>query len=223
MLLVVVAGGVGLAYRQGLAPGMLLPPVDLAVANAWFIDWRLAALKHDPEQCRRTLMTPQIVAQAVPDNPLRNGCGWVNGVRVSAAGGVRAAFNPLTCEAAAALAMWLEHDVQPLAREILGQRVASIRSLGGYSCRNIVGNRLLKGWRSEHATANATDIAGFTLADGRHISVRNHWRGHGAEARFLKAVHARACRYFRAVLGPDYNAAHRDHFHLDRGPFSRCK
>jgi hypothetical protein len=25
------------------------------------------------------------------------------------------------------------------------------------------------------------------------------------------------------VLGPEYNAAHHDHFHLDRGPLMRCK
>jgi hypothetical protein len=89
--------------------------------------------------------------------------------------------------------------------------------------RNIIGNALWKQWRSQHATANAVDIGAFTLADGRRIAVARHWQGDGPEARFLKAAHGRACRYFRVVLGPEYNAAHRDHFHLDRGPFSRCK
>jgi hypothetical protein len=113
--------------------------------------------------------------------------------------------------------------VQPLAHEHLGQRVTSVQSLGSFSCRNIVGNAMLRKVRSQHATANAADIAGFHLASGRFVSVRSHWKGEGAEQRFLRAVHARACRYFRAVLGPDYNAAHRDHFHLDRGPWSRCR
>ena len=225
LLALTAVGSIGLAYRQGLMPAVinLLLPVDLAAPNAWLIDWRLAALRHDRAQCRRTLRSPHVVARAVPDNPPRKGCGWVNGVHVVSAGGIRASFYPLTCEATAALAMWLEHEVQPLARELLGQRVTSIRSLGGYSCRNIVGNRLWKSWRSQHATANAVDITGFTLADGRQIGVRKHWRGDGAEARFLKAAQRRACRYFRAVLGPEYNAAHRDHLHLDRGRYRYCR
>lgn len=36
-----------------------------------------------------------------------------------------------------------------------------------------------------------------------------------AEATFLRAVHAEACGVFKTVLGPDADAAHRDHFHLD--------
>ena len=27
----------------------------------------------------------------------------------------------------------------------------------------------------------------------------------------------------RVAVGPAYNAAHGDHFHFDRGPFSRCR
>jgi hypothetical protein len=225
MLLALVLGGVAFVFRQGLLPAALnpLPAVDLGQPNAWLIDWRLAALKYNPELCRRVLSPPHIEAQPIPDNPLQNGCGWTNSVRMSEAGGVRAGFDKLTCESAAALALWLEHDVQQLAQEILGQRVASVQSFGTYSCRNIVGNPLWKDWRSEHATANAVDIGGFTLADGRQISVRSRWQGDSAEARFLKAAHGRACRYFRVVLGPEYNAAHHDHFHLDRGPLMRCK
>jgi hypothetical protein len=220
-----VAGSVAFAFRHGVVPAALnpLPRLDLALPNPWLVDWRLAALKYNRSQCRNTLVSPFIEAQPIADNPLHKGCGWTNAVRVSSVGDTHAAFDRLTCEAAAALALWLQHDVQPLAREILGQRVTSIRSFGSYACRNIIGSALLKNWRSEHATANALDIGGFTLADGRHISVLNHWRGDGPEARFLKAVHARACRYYRVVLGPDHNAAHRDHFHFDRGVLWRCR
>lgn len=35
------------------------------------------------------------------------------------------------------------------------------------------------------------------------------------EAAFLRRVHAGACGIFGTVLGPDANAAHRDHFHFD--------
>jgi hypothetical protein len=218
--------GVGLAglLRQGLVPAALnpLPALDLGQADPWFIDWRLAALRYDAPLCRRLLAQPQISAEPIADNPPKQGCGWTNAVRMTSAGGVHAAFDKATCEAAAGLALWLNHDVQTIAQEIFGQRVVAIQSFGSYACRNIIGNPFWKDIRSEHATANALDIGGFTLAGGRQISVLQHWKGTGPEARFLRAVHARACRYFHVVLGPDYNAAHHNHFHLDRGLFWRC-
>jgi hypothetical protein len=219
------AAGLALAFRQGLVPPLLnpLPVIDLAEGRPWLADWRLAAIKHHASVCARTLKGPQIEALQIADGLVHDGCGWSNAVRLTSAGGVHAAFDRLTCETAVALALWLEHEVQPLAAEAFGQRVAAVRSLGSYACRNIRGSPRWPHRRSEHATANAVDIAGFTLADGRAVSVRRHWRNEGAEGRFLREAHARACPYFRAALGPGYNAAHRDHFHLDRGPFSRCR
>ncbi|WP_158007467.1 extensin family protein [Methyloceanibacter stevinii] len=32
---------------------------------------------------------------------------------------------------------------------------------------------------------------------------------------FLRTIHGDACKVFWTVLGPEANAAHRDHFHLD--------
>ena len=50
------------------------------------------------------------------------------------------ALEQLTCEAAAALALWVEHEVQPLAVSTFGSRVAGIEDMGTYSCRNMIGN-----------------------------------------------------------------------------------
>jgi hypothetical protein len=225
VLFVVIAAGTAMAFRQGLIMPAVnpLPLVDLAQPSQWLIDWRLAGIKNYPDVCARTLKAPHIEAQPIADGPMKDGCGWSNSVRVASAGGVRAGFDKLTCETAVALALWLEYEVQPLARDMFGQPVRSLHSLGSYACRNIVGNRLWSNVRSQHATANAADIAGFTLADGRSISVKAKWREESNEGRFLRAVHRRACPYFRVALGPGYNAAHHDHFHLDRGPLSRCK
>jgi hypothetical protein len=225
LLLALLVGGLTVLFRQGLVPSWLspLPALDLGSANQWLVDWRLAEVKSNPALCRRVLKAPHIEAQPISDSPLKEGCGWINAVRLTTAGGVKAGYDKVTCEAAAALALWLEYDVQPVAQEMLGQKVVSIQSFGSYSCRNIIGNSTWKNWRSEHAAANAVDIGAFQLADGRRISVAQHWKGDGVEARFLRAVHGRACRYFRVAIGPDYNEAHRDHFHLDRGMLSRCK
>src|SRR5262245_8094278 len=223
-LLLLIVFGVSFLFRQGMIPAALnpLPALDLGQADPWFVDWRLSAVRRDPGLCRRLLAQPQISAEPIPDNPPKDGCGWTNSVRMTAAGGVHAAFDKATCEAAAALALWLTHGVPPLAQDMFGQRVTSIQTFGSYACRNIIGNPFWKDIRSEHATANALDISSFTLANGRQISVAQHWKGAGVEGRFLRAAHARACRYFHVVLGPEFNAAHHNHFHLDRGLFWRC-
>jgi hypothetical protein len=109
--------------------------------------------------------------------------------------------------------------VQPAAAELLGSRVARIETFGSYACRRLY-SRTSGQW-SEHARANAIDIAGFRLADGRRITVARDWTD-GAQGAFLHRVRDGGCRLFATTLSPDYNAAHRDHLHLDqaaRGAF----
>jgi hypothetical protein len=101
-----------------------------------------------------------------------------------------------------------------------GSTVSRVQHVGTYNCRNVYHRE--QGRRSQHATANAIDIAGFTLANGREVRLLRDWKAEGAPGAFLREVRDGACRYFGAVLGPDYNAAHRDHFHLDKGLWSRC-
>ncbi|MBO0741878.1 MAG: extensin family protein [Hyphomicrobiaceae bacterium] len=53
-------------------------------------------------------------------------------------------------------------------------------------------------------------------ADGNAIPAAGHEvQAKTAEARFLRRLHKSACDVFGTVLGPEANAAHRDHFHLD--------
>jgi hypothetical protein len=92
--------------------------------------------------------------------------------------------------------------------------VAAVEHLGTYSCRRVNGGA--EGDWSEHATANAIDMASFRLADGRRVSVLADWTGGGADAAFLREVRDGACRLFATVLSPDYNEAHRDHLQLDQ-------
>lgn len=108
-----------------------------------------------------------------------------------------------------------------IAERLLGARVARLNHCGSYACRNVANSE--NGRRSQHATANALDVAGFRLADGREVSVVRHWAEDGAKGRLLAEVHEAACSRFAAVLGPGYNAAHADHFHLDMGAFGLCR
>jgi hypothetical protein len=208
------------AVPQRFSP---LPAITLEERPSWFIDFRLAALRRDPATCRIVLHEPYIAATPVPDNSIENGCGWENAVRIKAVGGADLGLGALTCEAATALALWVNYEVQPLAVAMFGTRVSSIGDMGTYACRNIVGNRKWAHMRSQHALANAVDISSFRFEDGRQISVAKDWKRRGREARFLHRVHARACHYFRVALSPDYNQAHWNHFHFDRGIFTRCE
>ena len=68
---------------------------------------------------------------------------------------------------------------------------------------------------SEHGYANALDISRFTLASGEVVTVKGGWYGTARERAFLRDIHDGACTMFTTVLGPEYNAEHRDHFHMD--------
>ncbi|RLU14198.1 extensin, partial [Pseudomonas prosekii] len=104
---------------------------------------------------------------------------------------------------------------------VYGQAVTRVDHLGSFACRNMYNRE--NGARSQHASANALDIAGFRLADGRSVNVLKDWPKDNKDAQFLRQVRDGACEMFSVVLSPDYNAAHRNHFHVDVGGWSVCR
>jgi len=224
LVVLLTAATVG-AFWFGLVPQRFSPfaPVSLERPSQWFLDPKLAALRNDPTLCQSVLKAPHIDAVSVPDNPIKKGCGWTNSVKFGNAGGARLGVEPVTCELAAALTLWIEHEVQPVAIAAFGKRVAAIEDMGTYDCRNIIGSSMWKDVKSQHARANALDLAGFTLEDGRKISILRDWPGKGPESKFLRDIKSRSCGYFRVSLGPDFNAPHKNHFHFDRGPMWTCR
>jgi hypothetical protein len=119
----------------------------------------------------------------------------------------------LACPMVSALDHWMTDAVQPAAQRWFGQPVAEIRQISAYSCRSMKGERGAP--ISEHAFGNALDIAAFTLADGRKVTVREGWHGVPEEQGFLHDVQAAACRQFSTVLAPGSNVFHYDHIHVD--------
>jgi extensin-like protein len=119
----------------------------------------------------------------------------------------------LACPMVSSLDQWVSGSVQPAAMRWFGQPVIEIRQISAYSCRGMNGNPRAR--ISEHAFGNALDIAAFTLADGRKVTVKDGWRGHPEERGFLRDVHAAACQQFSTVLGPGSNIYHYDHLHVD--------
>jgi len=119
----------------------------------------------------------------------------------------------LACPIVSALDHWLAESVQPAAMRWFGARVVEIRQISAYSCRGMNGNP--HAHISEHAFGNALDIAAFTLADGRRITVKDGWHGLPEEQGFLRDVQGAACQQFTTVLAPGSNQYHYDHIHVD--------
>lgn len=196
-------------------------PLDVAHAPNLLTRFKLARLSGDEQQCRAVLASTGMAYQHIDDEQTGPDCGFSNAVRVErTASDVAPAF-ALSCRTAVSLALWERHGLQPAALRHFGQPVARIQHFGSYACRNVYGRPAAT--RSRHATAEAWDVAGFTLGDGQRIRIARDWDGDPATAAFLREARDAACRYFDAVLSPDYNAAHHDHLHLDRGPYRLCR
>jgi len=188
--------------------------------------WKLQRLQGNPAQCLALLETAG--AQALQHTPLKDytpvaGCPLSNVVRVQRTSiGFNAPFT-LTCPVTASWLMFERQRLQPLAEQHLGSPLARIEHFGTFACRNIYHRENAR--RSEHASAAAFDVAGFTTRSGVQVSVLRDWNNEKAanKSQFLHEAHAAACDYFGTVLGPDYNAPHANHFHLDNRNFGFCR
>jgi hypothetical protein len=176
------------------------------------------ALDRDPAQCRAALERMEVRATVLPPRTGPAGCGYPWAVRRATVPSGHPPWLPeppaTSCAVAAALTQW-EHEVlQPAARRHLGEPVTAIRHFGSYGCRPI--NNRPGAPPSEHGRANAIDIAGFQLASGRMVTVKDGWNGRRNDQAFLRELRTGACRSFGTVLSPDYDAAHADHLHFDQ-------
>lgn len=180
------------SHRQPAEPARLPPAVCLA---------RLDELGVKYEKSR------------APEGP----CPVNDPVRVSATGLAWSRPALLSCDLALKIEQFSREAVAPAAQQYFHTTVRHIDHLGAYSCRGRPGGE----W-SEHSKGNAFDIAGFTLANGMVIRVEKDWNGSGPRRNFIRAVAHDACKIFSVVLTPDTNSNHRNHIHLDIGPWKKC-
>ena len=223
LLVALAAGALALRREWVYVPSEWLPwkPLDIAAPPGFWTRHKLAKLSTDPEGCRRVLATTGMEYEPLTDRVTGENCGFTDAVLLRRIPVEVGEEFSLTCRAAVSLAMWERHVLQPAARSHFDQAVLRVEHFGSYSCRNVYGRP--NATRSRHATAEAWDVAGFVLADGRRIRVARDWKTTAPEAAFLRAARDGACRFFDGVLSPDYNAAHHDHLHLDRGPYRMCR
>lgn len=224
-LLMLVVMGVGvLLYADRYAPPQDLPwkPLSPAHPVGFATRAKLLRTQTDLDSCLDALGRGGVAIQRVADRTDPPRCPIAGAVLIS--GGVaplRPAGAVLTCKLALPYAIWMRQQVQPAAEQLLGARVVGVDHYGSYACRNRYG--LADTRLSEHATANALDVAGFRLSDGRTVSVLRDFRDPGPAGQFLRRVRDEGCSLFNTTLSPDYNAAHANHFHFDMGGALICR
>ncbi len=220
-ILVIVAFGLLLnAIERAPQNWKTLGHVRLNERPAPWANWQLNILAFAPKTCLSALTRANIAYQPIAYQIPKDGCGIDNGVMVRK---LTARFSsPIesTCALTAALAWW-EESLDKDAVATMGAHIARVDHVGTFACRNVNGAQ--EGPRSTHASANAIDVTGFRFANGKTATVLRDWGKPTEAGRFLALAHADACRFFNAVLSPDYNALHHDHFHLDLGFWRACR
>ncbi len=180
------------------------------------------------EACMQVLREAGVQVERAGDRDDGGFCVVRGAVRITGGAVTPLAPGGLTmqCPLAVRYVIWDRQVLQPAAEDLFGSRAARVETYGAYACRRIYGSTDVASRPSEHARANALDVAAVRLEDGRTVSVAGDWSGEGPAgargATFLRRIRDGGCRVFATVLTPDYNAAHRDHLHLDGAPRGLC-
>jgi hypothetical protein len=195
-------------------------PLNLAAPPNAFTRPKRWWLQLYPEACFAAFEVSAIPIAHVPDRPSDIDCEIQDSEHLPSAIRIAPRDPIVTCPVSAAWTLFDQNTLQPVAKQTFGAGIAEVRHRGSYACRNV--NHAIAGRCSQHATANAIDIAGFVLSGGREARIAKDWTGPGPKAVFQHRVRDGACYWFSAVLSADYNAAHHDHFRLDKGIWSHC-
>jgi hypothetical protein len=196
---------------------LVLP--DLDAASNFLTPFKLKRIDSSAENCRDAFARAGKNVAIEPARIESAQCTKEGTIKLSGLSTATLRVEETRCAIAARLFMWEHNIVQPAARKYFNEPVAEILHFGSYSCRNIRGSSAT----SEHATANAFDISGFRLRDGKLITLKQQWQASQPQAKFLREVRDGACDYFNVVLSPDYNADHHDHLHVDMGWYRTCR
>ena len=222
LLTIFILGAIAMAGYRWL-PSYYNPftPLNLDDPPGRITQYKLRHLT--PEACASLLAQANqkklIRTQAVADSG--GECPLNNVVRVRDFGPVSLNGSFLaSCPLALGSALFISQQARPLTKRYTGSDLARIDHLGSFACRNIYHRPDAR--RSEHATAEALDIAAFRLANGERVTVLNGWKAATTQP-WLKAMLAASCGYYGNGLGPEYNAAHANHFHLGMRGFGLCR
>lgn len=223
--LLLICTGLGLCVGCGWLPladrWNPWAPLDVRDQPNLLTGFKLWRLQHDPALCEQALQTSTLRYVHQADSGEGVQCPLSNALRIQGGEVAPSSSFLASCPLAVAYALFDIHALQPAAQAVFGEQVTRIDHLGSFACRNLYSRSAAP--LSQHASANALDIAGFRLADGRRITVLGDWKDQGRNGQFLRRVRDGACQQFNTVLSPDYNAAHRNHLHVDMGRWQVCR
>ena len=217
----VIVGAAVMGYRW--LPSYYNPfvPLNLDDPPGKITQYKLRRLT--PEACasllsqanQKQLIQTQTLADSSGDCPL------TDVVRVRNFGPVTLSSSFIaSCPLALSSALFVHQQARPLTQTLMGSELARIEHVGSFACRNIYHRPDAR--RSEHASADALDISAFQLANGQRVTVLRGWREEKTYP-WLRALLSASCDYYGNGLGPEYNAAHANHFHLGMRGFGLCR
>ncbi|TQV66552.1 extensin-like domain-containing protein [Aliiroseovarius halocynthiae] len=198
-------------------------PLSITAPVTPVTHWQLFLAARDEAACRDVLARAGVGFSQLKEFTSGEHCGIAQRGSLSTLIGAQVAPVETRCSTALRLAMWEHHELQPAAKAHLGTDVSQLLHIGSYNCRKMRTSRgTSSGW-SSHATARSFDITGVRLSDGRRLTLLKDWEGAGPEAAFMRQIWRGSCRWFRLVLGPEYNRLHADHFHLQTTGWGLCR
>jgi hypothetical protein len=180
----------------------------------------------EPSACRIRVADKIAVIEPLPSFGGPGDCGASDVVRLEAIiqpDKSRVAVNPpatMRCTMAEALATWVREDLTATTAQ-LGSAPRALDNYASYDCRGR--NRVAGARISEHGLANAIDVRGVHLANGRFAEFTDRRLGR----EFREAVRKSVCARFTTVLGPGSDGHHETHIHMDlaerRGGYRLCQ
>lgn len=224
-LILLILTTIGFYALNETVPRQHLPwrSLDIEAPTGFATDTQMLRLSLSPSANCMEIANKAMTFSSTQADPKdgKDVCGWTVARDVLGSdNGLLSSEATMQCPLAIGTYIWIR-EIDGLAREYFGSPLKTIHHYGTYSCRKQRGNS--GQYWSEHSFANAWDISAFELENGERISVLKHWfKGDSKQRKFLRKVREQACKIFRVTLSPDYNAAHRDHIHVDMGPASTC-
>lgn len=223
LVAILVGGYVTLFHPESPLPDEWHPltPLRVDAPISGLTKWKLRNALSDDAACLQALEGAAFTSMAPLQDKAQ--CHISPRIALTRVGDTRLSQVETRCQTALRLAMWERHGLQAAAKRHLGTELSEIRHLSSYNCRQIRTPGGGGGRMSSHATADAIDVSGFRTKDGRRISLKADWDGQDPVALFLRDAFESACLWFPVSLGPDYNALHADHFHLQGSGWVLCR
>ena len=180
----------------------------------------------EPYACQLRVADKIAVIEPLPSLAGPGDCGATDVVRLEAIiqpDKSRVTLSPpatMRCTMAEALANWVREDLTGTTAQ-LGSAPRTLDNYASYDCRGR--NRVAGARISQHGLANAIDVRGVHLANGRFASFTDR----KLDREFREAVRKSICERFTTVLGPGSDGHHEDHIHMDlaerRGGYRLCQ